>query len=424
MPGIEGLRALAAGGVVVFHSYYYTAWPGGGVSDTLLRDCALGVTLFFTLSGFLLFRPYVRAALTGTEAPRALGYLRNRALRIFPAYWVVLALSAVSFGVYAVLTPGHLAVPTRMPHALGLLPAAFLVQNYRVSTFTTGLTQAWSLAVELVFYLLLPVMGLVVIRLARRASSTRRRVLAVASAPAALLVGGLVAKVLALAVPLGGLFATSDATAQALFSHSFLGEADQFTFGMVVAIVEVLVGTGRVRLPWWWTRAVLLSLLVIAFPVLQLGSQANGAALGNVFAALASACVLALVVLPGPARPKLLRVLEHRLLVFGGLISYSVFLWHNQILVWLAVHGQRVADVLGIPINDLHGVKAVPVHLGLIAVPTLILAWLTYRLVELPALSLKRRRRPERASNARIDADTAPPAPVVAAELATADRAA
>ena len=148
VPGIEGLRALAAGGVVLFHAYYYQAGRGGGAAGLLLRDCALGVTLFFTLSGFLLFRPYARAALCGTSAPGVRNYLRNRALRIVPAYWTVLGVCALTFGLYETVGPQLVPKLTTMPPLGHLLASTFLVQNYTRSTFGTGLPQAWSLAVE------------------------------------------------------------------------------------------------------------------------------------------------------------------------------------------------------------------------------------------------------------------------------------
>ena len=84
--GIEGLRALAACSVLVFHSWLYAS-PDGGRADVgalshVLPDFAFGVILFFTLSGFLLYRPFAAAAIRGQRGPEIRRYLRNRALRI------------------------------------------------------------------------------------------------------------------------------------------------------------------------------------------------------------------------------------------------------------------------------------------------------------------------------------------------------
>ncbi len=51
--------------------------------------------LFFVLSGFLLWRPIASAVLRGRRLPSVRRYARNRALRILPAYWVVLLATAL-----------------------------------------------------------------------------------------------------------------------------------------------------------------------------------------------------------------------------------------------------------------------------------------------------------------------------------------
>lgn len=72
--GIEGVRALAATAVVVYHVWLYGAPDGrsfelGPLSTFVMPHMALGVTLFFGLSGFLLYRPFVAALLRDTERP-------------------------------------------------------------------------------------------------------------------------------------------------------------------------------------------------------------------------------------------------------------------------------------------------------------------------------------------------------------------
>jgi peptidoglycan/LPS O-acetylase OafA/YrhL len=92
IPGVEGVRAIAAVSVLVFHCWRYSAeGPSradlGLVNRFVLPHLSLGVTLFFCLSGFLLYRPFVAAALDGSSFPKVGTYFRNRALRILPAYW-------------------------------------------------------------------------------------------------------------------------------------------------------------------------------------------------------------------------------------------------------------------------------------------------------------------------------------------------
>ena len=97
LPGIEGLRAVAASAVVLHHVWVF---DGGvrigedGGADVIFLNLALGVTLFFALSGFLLYRPFAAAIARAEALPSIPAYLRNRALRILPAYWVILLASA------------------------------------------------------------------------------------------------------------------------------------------------------------------------------------------------------------------------------------------------------------------------------------------------------------------------------------------
>src|SRR3972149_11763489 len=161
------MRALASYSIVVYHVWLYGAPDGGSVDlgpltkgfDTLRA----GVTLFFVLSGFLLFRPYVSSALRGRPAPSLGNYLRNRALRIIPAYWVILLLVAVLFHRSLFEAPKQLLanmlflqdyVTAYMPHLNG----------------GVGIVPAWSLAIEVVFYVTVPLLGGLGITLAARAA--------------------------------------------------------------------------------------------------------------------------------------------------------------------------------------------------------------------------------------------------------------
>src|SRR5690348_16752710 len=98
--GIEGVRALAALSILACHTWSFTAHGGeqGYWLTLFFNDLALGVTLFFTLSGFLLYRPVAAAVLRGTGQPSARHYFRNRALRIVPAYWAILAVCGLVLG--------------------------------------------------------------------------------------------------------------------------------------------------------------------------------------------------------------------------------------------------------------------------------------------------------------------------------------
>jgi peptidoglycan/LPS O-acetylase OafA/YrhL len=97
LSGIEGLRAVAALAVLTFHVVLFSPAVGSlplqlpHHGERVFSGLRFGLTLFFVLSGFLLYRPFVAAAMAKRPLPSIRDYLRRRALRILPAYWVILS---------------------------------------------------------------------------------------------------------------------------------------------------------------------------------------------------------------------------------------------------------------------------------------------------------------------------------------------
>jgi peptidoglycan/LPS O-acetylase OafA/YrhL len=153
LDALDGIRAGAAGAVLLTHisgltGYVLTGTPASWV----LSRGDVGVPVFFMLSGLLLYRRWATAALTGEPAGPVTGYLWRRALRILPAYWAVVLIAL------PVLNPG----PAR--DAWPWVQYLLLLQNYDAhpwwaGTGATGLAQVWSLAVEVSFYLVLPLLA-------------------------------------------------------------------------------------------------------------------------------------------------------------------------------------------------------------------------------------------------------------------------
>src|SRR5947208_12435707 len=116
---LDGLRGVAALSVLVFHVWDYARPVPHAVLDSpadyALNEGRLGLILFFVLSGFLLYRPWVRAVLRGTPNPQLGRYLICRAARIAPAYYLaVLGSVVLLWGASG--TPGvHLPPPTLLP---------------------------------------------------------------------------------------------------------------------------------------------------------------------------------------------------------------------------------------------------------------------------------------------------------------------
>jgi peptidoglycan/LPS O-acetylase OafA/YrhL len=411
VPGIEGLRAIAASSVLVYHAWAFSN-PGadpiwdGTVKSAPFETLAFGLTLFFVLSGFLLYRPFVSAALEGRRLSVG-AYLRNRALRILPAYWVILLVTSL------VLAAGTVQTASGFDHARldpgELATASFFVQGYRPDTLLLGIGPAWSLAVEVVFYFALPVLGLLALVLARRATNPRRILIAVLVPVAILLIIGMSGRLVA------GLIADGDRGAGwndnwiSVLIRSFWVQADLFAYGMVVAVAFAYAKKEQLRLPAAW-RPVAAAVAIVGGGIalarlLDLGGEL-GYPIENSIVAAAIATVLALVVMPRrDGRPsRMVGVLELPFVVGVGLVSYSLFLWQEPLRGWLADH-----DVL------LHGGAGLFANIAIVAAVAGALSVLTYRFVEVPALRHKASMR----EPTREVAERTGPVPL---ETASADR--
>lgn len=188
--GIEGLRALAAASVLVAHVWNFSrpdARPFDlGKARYVFPELGHGVTLFFALSGFLLYLPFVAARLRGGARPSFSAYLRNRALRILPAYWVIFLLTAVVFGAAQVRAGDGYTIGRMVDTPRQLFENLLLIQNSDPALMRTGIAPAWSLGVEVVFYLVLPLLVVLGYACAGKATTRRTRLLGLA-VPAALL---------------------------------------------------------------------------------------------------------------------------------------------------------------------------------------------------------------------------------------------
>lgn len=156
LPAVEGMRACAAMGVVLTHVAFQTG-VSSGVLGRLLHRFDLAVAVFFALSGFLLWRGHAAAARGMAPSPRIGHYVRSRLIRIMPGYLVA---------VVVILT----LLPEAQHASFTVWWANLtLTQVYVPLTLTAGLTQMWSLSVEVTFYLALPILAVLAARLPVRA---------------------------------------------------------------------------------------------------------------------------------------------------------------------------------------------------------------------------------------------------------------
>jgi len=146
-PVMDTLRAVAALAVLTTHVSFQTGdYVRHGIIGALLSRLDIGVAVFFVLSGFLLSRPYLARAMVGAAHPPTGRYYWKRFIRIFPVYAVTVVLA------FVVIPENHGA------GVLAWLQALTLTDVFASGRLPQGLTQMWSLSVEVTFYLVLPLL--------------------------------------------------------------------------------------------------------------------------------------------------------------------------------------------------------------------------------------------------------------------------
>ncbi|WP_084515203.1 acyltransferase family protein [Nocardia acidivorans] len=357
VPALEGMRALAALGVIVTHVAFQTGATATPIIGRVLERFDMAVAIFFALSGFLLWRPHAAAARGLGTAPSAGRYLLHRAARILPAYWVVVC-------AVLILLPSaaHTAGPRVWVANLGL------AQVYVPLTLTDGLTQMWSLSVEAAFYLVLPLLAFALVRL--RGPRARWRV------PVLLGFGLLCLGWNFLPVP----------TPDAIHSDNWLpGYLPWFAAGMLLAELSDRDAprwrrvAGDRRLMWPLAlAALLLATTRVAGPEGLAHGQPWQYASKMAVGAVIGFSLLAPLVL----RPEIRhRWLESRIAATLGRWSYGIFIWHLAVL-------SIVFPVFGIIPFRGHFVLVYPLTVAF----TLPLAAASFALVEEPVRVWTRRR--------------------------------
>ena len=154
---LDSLRGFSTILIVVYHTFFvsgYTVAHADSIGAYIDR-LNVGVAIFFVLSGFLIFRPFAHSLIHGSPLPRTRNYYLKRASRILPGYWLALfALAAMG-----AVTNNNLS---------GLLRNVFLIHPFTVTGLFTGIRQAWTLAVEMSFYVVVPAFAYVFVRPTKR----------------------------------------------------------------------------------------------------------------------------------------------------------------------------------------------------------------------------------------------------------------
>jgi peptidoglycan/LPS O-acetylase OafA/YrhL len=365
VPGIEVLRAVAASVVVIHHTYTLSnrsAFHGG---NTVEGFGGWGVDLFFLLSSFLLceyfWRPRERRSIV-------VFYIR-RVLRIAPAYYAVVAILFLFLANHATLFSGV---------GVAQVIASFTFTQWLTPGTSSSLNvdgALWTLTVEMILYLFIPLMALAVWKkplftvIGLVAFSSAYRVwIALSGEPLRSWL-------------FGSGVAPPETTVRLFLGRQFVGFVSLFALGMGVRYLLVTK-----RFPQKWigplhhqSALVILALLLPSAVLLQAVSQASD--YHNWFAftfydlGLGLMAVPALVYASRPVTGSLSLLMRAGLWV--GKRSYGLYLWHFPIV--LSVYGRG-------PLEGPPQTSHLLVRLVIIWVLALGLASASYSLIEKPAM--------------------------------------
>lgn len=347
-PDIDGLRAIAVLSVVIYH--IHAAWVPGGYT---------GVDIFFVISGYLITRN-IWGEMTGGGFSFANFYVR-RIRRIAPAFLVMTIISTIAGSL--LLLPGDLLDLAQS----ALWGGAFSLSNvyfwryldasyFAESSDQVPLLHTWSLGVEEQFYLIWPALLLSATFFARRR-------------PVALFIA------LVLGVSSFICAELTNVTAQKFSYYMLPARGGELMIG---ALLALLSGFNTIQIQRKWIASLseataLTGFVLVAYALFGLSDASRFPGVNALFPSLGAT----FLILAGGMGARLSRsLLSLRPMVFVGLISYSLYLWHWPVLAFLRyfygeVEGGRIVAALGVMVA---------------------LAVLSYQYIELPARNWRIRR--------------------------------
>jgi peptidoglycan/LPS O-acetylase OafA/YrhL len=339
-PCFDGLRAMAALAVLLTHVSSTAGANGQFILGFLFARMDGGVAVFFVISGFLLYRPFVKSHLSAASVPATGQYLWRRALRIYPAYWLVVLVVVYVFG------------DKGIPHFQSFFLYFGLVHIYSQAHAYGPLVQSWTLATEIAFYVFLPVWALLVRTGSRGPFAVRfRRELIGIAVLVAISIGW---KLFVLHHGIAGY----NIGVLRLWLPWWL---DMFAAGMLFAVLSVAVADHGLRTPARLDAPIapvvswLLALGAIWLVSAGIGLPIAGIAIPRHllipehYLYLAVAILLVLPAVFGPQTREsspVRRFLTTPVMVYLGLISYGIYLWHDPwIDRYLAWTSQRAFTI-------------------------------------------------------------------------------
>ena len=381
-PLMHSLRAISIFLIFVIHAAVTFGLPATEWYSPFVYRAGFALAMFFVMSAFLLYRPFVAASLRDAPFPSVRRYARGRFVRIFPAYWLALTLLAIYPGAYGVFTD----------HFWVYYSGA---QAYVLDWAYGGIPQAWVVSVLLSFYLVLPLLALS-IRNLFSGLEPRSRLRA-----ELILIGALylLSVVYRLALTRGDVpltvvgLPTPTVVVPFDWVTALPGIFDWLALGMALAVVSAAF-EGRTEKPrpialierapslcWLAALGLYVAACLALFPqwpqALSVREWFAGQA---VYGAIAVLLLLPAIFDRGSGGlPR--RLLSNPTLLWLGVISYGFYLWHGLILSQL---GERNPG----PLQDLSGMTLTTIGLAI----TLTCAVVSYYAVERPLVRRSRSR--------------------------------
>ena len=353
MPELDGVRWWAFLGVFWHHLVGYLGvhspdaytTPVGRMIRAGASAGSVAVPVFFVLSAYILGRPFARGVWAGGRVPALGDYLKRRAWRLWPPYLFNLLVLAL------ILQVTHRAKTDNLPGALGL-------GTVYAHTLVTGKSNpinvvTWSLEVEVQFYLLLPLLAAVF-----RWPSTRAR--------------------LGLWLGLGALLAVGELW-YPIGRVSVFTQLEFFLAGLWLAEADCRGWLKRVLSPGGWDFVAL-----IAWPLAMWGATPARESRGL-------SVLLALVILAGLAGVIAGRYIKEflswRPFVVGGVMCYTLYLWHYAVIAAVGPTFCRWTEGWSYPAR-------VALAVPLIGAVVVAICTVLFLLIERPLMENKTRARP------------------------------
>jgi peptidoglycan/LPS O-acetylase OafA/YrhL len=345
-PDVDGLRAIAAMSVVLWHA----GWPRGG---------AYGVDVFFVISGFLISSIILREL--EIDSFSLVGFYTRRVRRIFPAL-LVLLLGAWLLGILFLHSHEYLQL------CYDIAASAAFAENFALYAYPTTerplsellISHLWTLGIEEQFYLLWPLLLMMAWRV--RAIFAAVLVAALALSASSFAATLFVDRMAAWLMPWNRFW---ELGMGAVLAHAMRRYPDRSSWLRKVPLIRKITADH-------------IGLLGAACLAVSLCRLSDSAVLLTVLATTGSLLSIA----AGPVSVCNRHILSKRVLVFLGLLSYPIYLWHYPLLT--------MADVLysGTSAGD-RAHAPMLAKIGAIAA-TLLLAYITYTKVEQPLRLSKR----------------------------------